>query len=106
MLNSFAKKNNYDLDGYHFKKKFENTHEAILIDVRTPEEYGKSTIKGAENIDQLSPSFHADIQKLSKENSYFVFCRSGGKSNTAVKLMTQIGLKAYNLIGGIGAWPD
>ena len=106
MLNSFFTKNANDLDGYHFKKKFENTDKAILLDVRTPEEYHRATINEAENIDLMSFSFRTSIQKLSKETTYFVFCRNGNRSSEAVKLMVKLGLNAYNLIGGMRAWPD
>ncbi|WP_411275164.1 rhodanese-like domain-containing protein [Daejeonella sp.] len=55
MFNSFFKNNENDLDGYHFRKNFQNTGNAILVDMRTPEEYKSGTILGSTNIDFLVP---------------------------------------------------
>lgn len=105
MLNSFFSKSEFDLDGYHFKKTFEETANTQLIDVRTPAEVASGTIGKAINIDFMSGDFGAKIKKLNPDKTYFVFCRSGGRSAGAVKQMQGAGLRAYNLVGGIGAWP-
>ncbi|MHB1177686.1 MAG: rhodanese-like domain-containing protein [Daejeonella sp.] len=105
MFNSFFKKNENDLDGYNFKKSFENTQNAVLMDVRTPDEFNSGTITGSTNIDFMSPDFQTKIQELDPDKTYFLFCRSGNRSGNAVKAMEGMRLKAYNLVGGIGAWP-
>ena len=104
-LNSFFSKSESDLDGYHFKKMFEATPKAQLMDVRTFNEVMSGTIGRALNIDFMSNDFGTKIQKLDIDKTYFVFCRSGGRSAAAVKQMQRHGLKAYNLVGGINAWP-
>lgn len=105
MFNGLFSKNESDLDGAAFKKQFENSENAILIDVRTPEEYASGTIAGAKNMDIMSSDFQAKIQTLDPDKTYFMFCRSGNRSGNAVKLLKNLGLKSYNLVGGIGAWP-
>lgn len=106
MFNSFFKKNENDLDGYHFRKNFQNTDNAILVDVRTRDEYNSGTILGSINIDFLGADFQAKIKQLDPDKSYFLFCRSGNRSGSAAKVMEGLGLKSYNLVGGIGAWPE
>ena len=94
-----------NLDGYAFKEKWEETEGSELLDVRTPAEYNSGTIKGAKNIDLMSPSFKDQILKLDKSKAYFIVCRSGGRSSQACIWMANEGFKVHNLAGGIGAWP-
>lgn len=105
MLSSFFSKNEHDLDGYYFKKQFTSAENAVLLDVRTPSEYAGGSIPGAENIDFMAPDFQNKIQKLNPDTTYFLFCRSGSRSSSAAGLMKKHGLKTFNLVGGIGAWP-
>jgi len=50
MLTSFFKKSETDLKGHPFKKLYESTTGAQLIDVRTAEEVFTGPIAGATNI--------------------------------------------------------
>ena len=102
--NLFAKKET-DLDGSAFKEQFTNTKNAVLLDVRTPGEFAGGTISGAENMDVMSSDFKSRLKKLSSQKTYFVFCRSGNRSAGAVSLLEEQGFKAFNLVGGISAWP-
>lgn len=94
-----------DLDGSTFKEKFEKSPGAVLLDVRTPGEFREGTIKGAINLDMMSPSFKTEISKLDKSKGYFLICRSGNRSGQACKQMAKEGFKSYNLAYGIGDWP-
>lgn len=105
MLSSFFSKKENDLDGYNFRKQFETTKNAVLLDVRTPAEYAEGTIPGAENLDYMAPDFQNRIKTLDPDKTYFAFCRSGNRSGGAVSQLSKNGLKAFNLVGGIGAWP-
>ncbi|WP_162426651.1 rhodanese-like domain-containing protein [Pontibacter pudoricolor] len=107
MFNIFksAPKNYEDLDGTTFKTKYNNTTKAELLDVRTASEFASGTIPGARNLDVTSPQFQQALKTLDKDKEYFVFCRSGNRSGSACDLMTAQGFKAYNLSGGLGAWP-
>jgi rhodanese-related sulfurtransferase len=105
MFNTFFKKSYDDLNGVEFRKNFETDSNALLIDVRTPSEYFSGTIPGAVNMDIMSYDFHDKISALDKNKTYYVFCRSGNRSAQACSIMSELGLKTYNLAGGIGAWP-
>jgi rhodanese-related sulfurtransferase len=54
----------------------------------------------------MSFNFKNEIEQLDKNKTYFVYCRSGNRSGQACMMMSDLSLKAYNLIGGIGAWPN
>jgi rhodanese-related sulfurtransferase len=106
MFNLFSiKKKDTDLSGNEFKEKFTTTPGAVLVDVRTPGEYRSGSIKGAINIDFMSPIFQKEFLKLSKSKHYFLFCRSGGRSGQACSMLAREGYTVYNLDGGIGEWP-
>lgn len=96
---------NENLSGRAFKQQLEDAENAVLLDVRTAGEYAGGSIKGAKNIDFLSPIFGKKVEGLSKDATYFVFCRSGNRSAQACKTMHKMGFNVRNLSGGIGAFP-
>jgi phage shock protein E len=77
----------------------------VLLDVRTPGEFGGGHLSGAKNLDVDSAGFRTALQALPKDVPYAVYCRSGNRSATALSIMKQLGFtSAYHLGGGIGAW--
>ena len=73
---------------------------AVLLDVRTPEEYGEGHIPGSVNVPLQS------IDKVTsviadKDKTVFVYCRSGARSSQAVAFMKQMGYNEVHNIGGI-----
>ena len=82
------------------------TPEAVILDVRTEEEFESGYIKGALNLDiRGGADFIASVEELDKSKSYFVYCRSGARSGQACQLMGQMGFEnVYNLEGGVLAW--
>jgi rhodanese-related sulfurtransferase len=80
--------------------------EAVILDVRTEEEFESGYIPNAKNIDlRMGPGFIDEINTLEKNKSYYVYCRSGARSAQAVQLMRDLGFnQTYNLLGGILNW--
>ncbi len=78
----------------------------IILDVRTPREWTEGIIEGAIMIDIMdTQSFIDQINKLDKTKNYYVYCRSGGRSEQACQYMTSQGFnEANNLIGGVMEW--
>lgn len=105
MLSSFFSKGQYDLDGHHFKTEYNKSRDNVLLDVRTIAEYKSGSLSKALHADYFSPSFLQLIEQLQKDKTYFVFCRAGNRSSSAVNTMRKMGFNAYNLNGGIGEWP-
>ena len=76
-----------------------------LVDVRTPEEYDAGHIEKAVNIDFLAEGFENAIQEIDKDRPVFIYCRSGGRSGQAARLMKELGFKkVYDLKGGFLNW--
>ena len=76
-----------------------------VIDVRTAGEYAAGHLPGAINIDVEAPGFADSVSQLPKDESYFVYCRSGNRSGVATEQMVQLGFTdLYDLQGGITDW--
>ncbi len=66
---------------------------ALILDVRTPDEYAQSHVEGALNIDYLNPKFKLEAGSLDRGKEYVVYCRSGNRSQQAVKVLKDLGFK-------------
>lgn len=72
---------------------------AIILDVRTPEEYKSGHIEGSLNIPvQIIQGKIADLKK--KGRPIIAVCRSGARSGVATGMLKNAGIEAYNG----GAW--
>lgn len=78
---------------------------AVLLDVRTPEEFAAGHLAGAVNVDVEAADFAERIAELDKDVAYSVYCRSGNRSQVATGAMTDAGFTdVADLAGGITAW--
>ena len=88
-----------------FQQRFQETPNAVLLDVRTLEEVEAGRIKGEINFDFKAPEFDVLIKGLDKTKPYFVYCASGVRSaKVAAKMESEGFEKVYLLEGGIKAW--
>ncbi|WGK63862.1 rhodanese-like domain-containing protein [Croceiramulus getboli] len=95
-----------DLSQQEWSDAVSSNAEAVIVDVRTPEEVEGGYIPNAIHIDiQQGPGFLDEVQKLDAAKPTYVYCRSGARSTQACQLMDQLGFdETYNLQGGILAW--
>lgn len=94
-----------NLDAKTFEKKMAEDKNAILLDVRTPMENQMVRIPNSILIDINNPIFAQEVDKLDKNKSYYVYCRSGNRSYHAGNYMLKVGFeKVYNLEPGIIGW--
>lgn len=103
-LFSFGKGSETDLSPADFKTGFEGNKDARVIDVRADAEIAQGMLPNAQQIDFFSNDFKTHLDKLPKENTYYIYCRSGMRSGKAVSHLTKNGYTAYNLKGGMMAW--
>ena len=76
--------------------------DAVILDVRTEREYAYGHLENAIVIDIYSRDFKEKISKLDKEKTYFVYCKTGIRSRSAVNYMINNGFKKVcDLEGGI-----
>lgn len=78
---------------------------AMIIDVRTSDEFVEGHIEGARNIDILSDDFEAQLAKLDKTKPTLVHCQAGGRSTRALPIFQKLGFtNLIHLDGGFGGW--
>ena len=75
--------------------------DAIILDVRTAEEYASGHLEGAELLDFNSGAVAAAIPSLDPEAEYLVYCRSGNRSGQAIALMEQAGFTNVTNLGSL-----
>ncbi|MFQ5555869.1 MAG: rhodanese-like domain-containing protein [Acidimicrobiia bacterium] len=78
--------------------------DAVLIDVRDPEEWAQATIPKAEF--RPMSTINDWYGRLPRDTTVIVYCKTGARSHAVVHaLSTQAGFtNAVNLEGGIVAW--
>jgi len=78
---------------------------AVLLDVRTPEEYGFGHLDGALNINWYDTDFKDSVSTLDHSKTVYVYCKAGGRSAKAAAAMREMGFKnVVNLLGGYDAF--
>ena len=84
-------------------KEFRETPSAVLLDVRTPQEYQEGRIPGSVNVPLQSLDQEGTVP-AGKDAPLFVYCHSGARSGQAVRLLERMGYANVKNIGGIAAY--
>lgn len=98
LFNFFNKKDiNKGVEDFH------GTPGAVLLDVRTPDEYRQGHIEDSVNLplDRISK---APGKIPEKTTPIFVYCLSGARSSQAASSLKSMGYTQVVNIGGINAW--
>ncbi|MBF0278521.1 MAG: rhodanese-like domain-containing protein [SAR324 cluster bacterium] len=83
----------------------QNNPDFKIVDVRTPAEYSEGHIQNSSLVDFYSKTFTEELQKLDRDKTYLVYCRSGNRSGKTLTMMQKLGFKkVYNMSGGFLAW--
>lgn len=82
---------------------------ALLIDVRSPDEFGDKHLPGAVNIpvDEMNGRL-AEVEKLAggdKKKPIVVYCHSGARSRMAKRALLRGGFEQVSNLGSIEDWP-
>lgn len=96
----------YDIAPEEWAQRIKSDNRAVILDVRTQEEFAEGYIPGAVQIDfYQGQGFLDGLEELDKSRNYYVYCRSGVRSEQACAVMQSIGFSnTYNLPGGIMDW--
>lgn len=79
---------------------YQNTPDAILLDVRTPQEYAEGHVPGSRNL-PLQEISNITAVFPNPDTPLFVYCLSGGRSRQAVSALRRMGYAAVQDLGGI-----
>ena len=81
--------------------------EALLLDVRTPEEWNEGHLEGASHADYWGDeqAFQAAMDAIPRDRPVLVYCAGGGRSGLTAKELIKAGHReVYNLENGISGW--
>ncbi|NKB71506.1 MAG: rhodanese-like domain-containing protein [Candidatus Latescibacteria bacterium] len=79
--------------------------QVMVIDIRTPGEFVRGHIAGAENIDFRAADFAQRLGSLDRERPYLMHCASGGRSTRALGQFSQLDFqRIYHLRAGFIGW--
>lgn len=95
-----------NLNQQDWVSQLEADPDAVILDVRTEDEWNDGYIPGAVNIDiYKGQGFIYEVDQLDKSKNYYVYCKAGGRSEQACAVMNQLGFgNTYNLLGGMMQW--
>lgn len=77
------------------------SEDAIVLDVRTPEEFAGGHLEGAQLLDFNSGEFAAALPSLDPEAEYVIYCRSGNRAGQAMALMQRDGIENVTNLGSL-----
>lgn len=87
-------------DIHHGLAEYRQQTGALLLDVRTPEEYRQGHIPGSKNV-PLQTIDKWDCLTENEDTPIYVYCHSGARSRQAVRLLNQMGHHNVTNLGGI-----
>jgi rhodanese-related sulfurtransferase len=97
----------FPTEAWELISKNGESDDLVIIDVSTPQEYKDLHLEGAINVNLLSRFFKNKLDVMDKGRTYLVYCKVGGRSKIAQKLMQQAGFQTvYNITGGTLLWEE
>ena len=84
-------------------EEYKRTAGAVLLDVRTPQEYQEGHIPESKNVPLQQLDNIISVAK-NKDIPLFVYCYSGSRSRQATGILQRMGYSKVNNIGGIAAY--
>ena len=84
-------------------KEYAEAENAVLLDVRTPQEYGEGHIPESINV-PLQTLNKVRLVVENKDAELFVYCYSGARSRQATAMLQHMGYTNVQNIGGIAAY--
>jgi len=77
----------------------------VVLDVRTPREFAAGHLAGAVNLDYYAADFRKSLTALNRDRVYLMYCHSGGRSGSALKVLGGLGFTdVRHMPGGWAEW--
>ena len=95
-----------DLTKEEWKERLAAADNAVVLDVRTPQEWADGVQPKARMLNVMDRTKFVEVTAtLDKNKTYFVYCRSGARSANACQYLQAMGFeKVHNLLGGMLEW--
>ncbi|MDP6155163.1 MAG: rhodanese-like domain-containing protein [Candidatus Thermoplasmatota archaeon] len=76
----------------------------IILDVRTSNEFGDDRLVNSINIDFYGETFRDELNKLDKNGTYIIYCRSGNRSGQTLEIMDELKFMEVYDFGSFVEW--
>ena len=104
---SSAKSQFVNINAIEAAKILKEKPEAVVLDIRTPKEYAEGHIPDAINIDYKADSFQSELEKLDRDTTYLMHCRSGRRSANSLEIFEKLGFRhVIHMNDGILGWQE
>ena len=92
---------------YVYAKELMINENAILVDVRSEEEYNEGHIDGALllPVDSINEDSASEVIE-SKDSTVIVYCRSGNRSSQALQILNDLGHENVYDLGAMSNWEE
>lgn len=92
-------------EAFALREKNKDNPNFVVLDGRTLKEFEEGHIEDAILLDFYSETFLEELNKLDKNKTYIVHCRSGRRSKKTLNKMRELEFKeVYNLLDGMKGW--
>lgn len=98
----YRNRSSYGIDYENAKTILKNDNQAMLIDVRSPQEYREGHLEKSINIPlyDLEEKYKQFIDK--KEDTIILYCQTGKRSRKALEILREKGFEnLYQIEGGL-----
>jgi len=83
-----------------------NSRNAVIVDVRTPQEFATGSLPGARNV-AVDKVDKVDEKAIKKDKPLIVVCATGSRAGKAAAQLRARGYgEVYVLAGGLAAWRE
>lgn len=107
VIETQVSKDIFPTEAYELMTENRDDNDFIILDVCTPGEFEKLHLENALNINFFSSDFKDQLKALDKNKIYLVYCKIGGRSKLAQKMMKKLGFReVYNIVGGTILWEE
>lgn len=79
-----------------------NKNKVTILDIRETDEWLNGHIKGAIHLPMSTLA--SNLDKLNKEEMYYVICHSGNRSTQVAKVLSKMNYKITNVMGGMSLY--
>ncbi len=98
----YRNSNENNIDYENAKTILKNEKKAVLIDVRSPQEYREGHLEGSINIALYDLERNIEQLAEKKEDTIIFYCQSGNRSRRALQILKEHGFhNVFQIEGGL-----
>lgn len=102
LFHKYRESNSHDIDYENAKMILKNDKYAVLLDVRSPQEYREGHLENSINLPIYNIEQECEKILPNKESAIIIYCQTGNRSKRAMQILKKEGyVNLYNILGGM-----